>query len=229
MVHPGEYAHWYYLVYLLPGGVALLLLLLSALGGGTHHAHHVAPHAGLHVAPHATPHAGAGHGLGHGSGHEQGHHEAAGRASFLGAFFGIGRVPLPLVWGSWLLGWGLFGFWGTQFWEQHGHAAFLMPAFLTALAGAALTGKATVAAAARLMPREASSAVGTVGLCGLTGTVAFATDDARGRVHVYDAFGTLHDVSARAAPGSDRIARGRRALVTDYDAARDQVIVEEAP
>lgn len=224
MVHPGEYAHWYYLVYLLPGGVALLLLLLSVLSGGTHHAHHVTTHITPHITPHVTPHGGGGHGR-----HAPGHHGTPGRAGFLGAFFGIGRVPLPLVWGSWLLGWGLFGFWGTQFWEQHGHAAFLLPAFLTALAGAALTGKATVAAASRLMPREMSSATGTVGLCGLTGTVAFATDDARGRIHVYDAFGTLHDVSARAAPGSGRIARGRRALVTDYDAARDQVIVEEAP
>jgi len=212
VVHPGEYTRWYYLIYLLPGGVALLLLLLSALGGGMHHGHHV------------TPHGGAGHGQ-----HGPGHHGAEGRASFLGAFFGLGRVPLPLVWGSWLLGWGLCGFWGTQFWGTHGHAAFLLPAFLTALAGAALTGKATVAAALRLLPREMSSAVGTVGLCGLTGTVAFATDDARGRVHVHDAHGTLHDVSARAAPGSGRIARGRRALVMDYDAARDQVIVEEAP
>jgi len=208
MVHPVEYARWYYLIYLLPGGVALLLLLLSALGGGTHHAHHVTPHGG--------------HPVSHRGGAEE-------RASFLGAFFGIGRVPLPLVWGSWLLGWGLFGFWGTQFWEQHGRAAFLLPTLLTALAGAALTGGAPVAAASRLMPREMSSATGTVGLCGLTGTVAFATDDARGRVHVYDAHGTLHDVSARAAPGSGRIARGRRALVMDYDAARDQVIVEEAP
>ena len=223
MAHPSELAQWYYLIYLLPGGVALLLLLLSALGGGMHHTHHGA--------------VGPGHAVGRGS-HGAGRHAPAthgpaaspGQRPSLTAFFGLGQVPVPLVWGSTLLGWGVFGFWGTQFWEQHGHhGAFILPALATALAGAVVTEKATVEAAARLLPREASSATATVGLCGLTGTVVFAADDARGRIHVYDTHGTLHDVSARTAPGQGKIARGRRALVTDYDAARDQVIVEEAP
>ena len=233
MMHPSEYAQWYYLIYLLPGGVALLLLLLSALGGGMHHAHHG-----------GQGHQGQGHqGQRHqGQGH-QGHHAPTAQGTqthelklSLATFLGLGRVPTPLVWGSGLLGWGLFGFWGTQFWEQHGHQAaafalptFALPALATALAGAVLTEKATVETASRLLPREASSATATVGLCGLTGTIVFAADDARGRIHIYDAHGTLHDVSARAAPGQGRIARGCRALVMDYDAARDQVIVEEAP
>ncbi len=224
MVHPSEFMQWYYLIYLLPGGVALLLLLLSALGGGMHSHHHVGVGHGHH-APVAHGHPAQPHGQARGA-------EAAGRSlPSLTAFFGLGRVPAPLVWGSALLGWGLFGFWGTQFWEQHGHyaAAFVLPALATALAGAVVTEKAVVEAASRLLPREASSATGTVELCGLTGTVVFAADDARGRIHIYDAHGTLHDVSARSAPGQGRIARGRRALVTDYDAARDQVIVEEAP
>ncbi len=228
MMHPSEYAQWYYLIYLLPGGVALLLLLLTALGGGMHHAHH-----GGHG------HQGQGH---QGQGHQgQGHHASTAQGTqthglklSLATFLGLGRVPAPLVWGSGLLGWGLFGFWGTQFWEQQGLQAtafalpaFALPALATALAGAVLTEKATVEAASRLMPREASSATATVGLCGLTGTIVFAADDARGRIHIYDAHGTLHDVSARAAPGQGRIARGRRALVTDYDASQDQVIVEK--
>jgi len=233
MLHPSEYAQWYYLIYLLPGGVALLLLLLSALGGGMHH-HHVGaghgPHGlGHHGTGHHTP---AAHGQPHNQTHTQAHGSgAAGRTPpSLTAFFGLGRVPAPLVWGSALLGWGVFGFWGTQFWEQHLRlaAAFALPALATALAGALVTEKATVEAAARLLPRDESYATSAVELCGLTGTVVFATDDARGRVHVYDAHGTLHDVSARSAPGQGRIARGKRALVTDYDAARDQVIVEEA-
>ncbi len=250
MVHPSEYAQWYYLIYLLPGGVALLLLLLSALGGGMHHHHHVGAGHGHHgLGHHGAGHHGAAH---HGAGHHapaahgrpaQTHGQPAAHGQTHGAgtagrtppsliaFFGLGRVPAPLVWGSALLGWGVFGFWGTQFWEQHLHfaAAFALPALATALAGALVTEKATVEAASRLLPRDESYATSAVELCGLTGTVVFATDDARGRLHVYDAHGTLHDVSARSAPGQGRIARGRRALVTDYDAARDQVIVEEAP
>ncbi len=233
MAHPSELAQWYYLIYLVPGGVALLLLLLSALGGGMHHAHHIGAGHGQHMlGNHMSGHHGTGH---HGTGHRapavHGPSASPGHRPSLTAFFGLGRVPVPLVWGSALLGWGLFGFWGTQFWERQGHhaAAFVLPALATALVGAVLTEKATVEAAARLLPREASSATDTVGLCGLTGTVVFAADDARGRLHVYDAHGTLHDVSARAAPGQGRIARGRKALVMDYDATRDQVIVEEAP
>lgn len=233
MVNPGEYVQWYYLIYLLPGGIALLLLLLSSLGGGMHH-HHVGGHHNLghhgagHHAPathgHATP-----HGHPHSSSNSQPHGAAARTPASLTAFFGLGRVPAPLVWGSALLGWGVFGFWGTQFWEQHLHlpGVFALPALATALAGALATEKATVEAASHLLPRDKSYATSAVELCGLIGTVVFATDDARGRVHVYDAHGTLHDVSARSAPGQGNIARGRRALVTDYDPVRDQVIVEE--
>lgn len=229
MINPGEYAQWYYLIYLLPGGIALLLLLLSSLGGGMHH-HHAGGHHSLghHGVGHHAP-AAHGHAPPHGPAHGQPHGSAGRTPPSLTAFFGLGRVPAPLVWGSALLGWGLFGFWGTQLWEQHLHlpGAFALPALATALAGALATEKVTVEAASRLLPRDESYATSAVELCGLTGTVVFATDEARGRVHVYDAHGTLHDVSARCAPGQGQIARGRRALVTDYDPARDQVIVEE--
>lgn len=242
MVHPSEYAQWYYLIYLLPGGVALLLLLLSALGGGMHHHHAGVGHGHHGAAPHGLGHHGAGHHAPAAHGHStphghpaQPHGQARGSGTAgrtppsLTAFFGLGRVPAPLVWGSALLGWGVFGFWGTQFWEHHLPlpTAFALPALATALVGALVTEKATVEAASRLLPRDESYATSAVELCGLTGTVVFATDDARGRVHIYDAHGTLHDVSARSAPGQGQIARGHRALVTDYDAVQDQVIVEE--
>ena len=223
MVNAGEWAQWYYLIYLLPGGVALLVLLLSALGGGMRHGspaghgHHSLGH-GHHTPGHHAP----GH-------HAAGHQAAPGREPGMSAFFGMGRVPAPLVWGSALLGWGLFGFWGTQFWQGllHVPAAFVLPALAMALAGAIVTEKVTVEAAARLLPRDETFATSAVDLCGLTGTVAFAVDAARGRVHVYDTHGTLHDASARTAPEQPPIARGRKVLVVDYDAARDQVIVEE--
>jgi len=244
MVNPSEYLQWYYLIYLLPGGIALVLLLLSAVGGGLHH-HHVGIGHG---------HSGQGH---HGGGHHA--HAAPGHAAHSGhqthsqsqthsqnqihgagstervpsrlTFFGFGRVPAPLVWGSALLGWGLFGFWATTLWESQLHLpiVFFLPALAMALAGAMVTEKVTVEAAARLLPPDESYATGTIDLCGLTGTVVFPTDAAHGRVHVYDAHGTLHDVSARSAPGQGQIARGRKVLVTDYDAVKDQVVVEEAP
>lgn len=237
MVNPSEFGQWYYLIYLLPGGLALLLLLLSALGGGMHH-----HHAGIGHGHHGFGHQGVGH-QGHAPhapaapGHvahptAQNQVRAAGnsvRTPTLLTFFGLGRVPAPLVWGSALLGWGVFGFWGTQFWQAHLHlpTLFVLPALATALAGAAVTEKVTVDTAARLLPQDESYATSAIELCGLTGIVVFPTDASRGRVHVYDIHGTLHDVSARSAPGQSQIARGRMILITDYDAVRDQVIVEE--
>ena len=217
-----EYAAWYYLLYLLPGGTALVLLLLSALGGmrhGTgHHAtgHHVTGH---HAAgqPPAIKHTTLRQGTG-----------PAYRAPFLTAFFGLERVPVTLVWGSALLGWGIFGFWGTQLWQSFLHfpAAFVLPALATALAGALVTEKVTVEAVSRFLPGDETFAVSAVDLCGLTGEVVFPVDTGRGRVHVYDVHGTLHEMSARTAAGQGTVARGQSVLVVDYDAGQDQLIVE---
>ncbi len=220
MAGASELAQWYYLMYLLPGGIALALLLLSTLGGGLHRGHH----SGGGMRHGGGRHSGVKH---NGAKHRTG--AAAARPNGMAAFFGLGRVPGPLVWGSALLGWGVFGFWGTQFWQGllHVPSAFVLPALATALLGAFGIEKATVEAVSRLLPGDESFAVSTVELCGLMGTAAFPVDAARGRVHIYDAHGSLHDVSARTGPSAAAIARGRKVLVTDYDAVGDLVIVEE--
>lgn len=233
MVPLSEFGHWYYLIYLLPGGVALLLLLLSALGGGMHHHHIGHSPAGLGhggSAHHVPAHHAPGHPAStpaHDSAHKT-HAASAERGLSPLSFFGIGRVPAPLVWGSMFLGWGLFGFWGTQFWQHglSGPGAFILPGLGTALAGAFVTEKVTVETAARFLPRDETFATSAVELCGLSGTAAFPTDALRGRVHVFDRFGTMHDMSARTAPNMPPLARGQTALIVDYDAVRDEVIVE---
>lgn len=233
MQTPDEYGQWYYLMYLLPGGIALLLLLLSSLGGGGRHHRGVAGHGGSrHMVHSPGSHRGGAH-----SGPK--HHSAratAGKGSStpsamqqMLAFFGVGRLPLPFIWGSVLLGWGLFGFWGTRLWEAalHHPPLFILPSLVTAIVGALATARVTSALGARLLPQEASSALSTVDLCGRTGAVTYPVDEVRGRVHVYDDYGTLHDVQACVAPGQPPVGRGRQVLVTDYDAAQDRVIVEE--
>jgi membrane protein implicated in regulation of membrane protease activity len=208
-MNASEYLQWYYLIYLLPGGAALLLLLLSVIGGGHHHGGHA----------HQT--------VGHGH-HGGGRSASTGRAARqVGAFLGAGRVPPALVGGSLLLGWGLFGFWATRLLEPVWPSVFVLPAFVFAVVGALATARLTAWGAARWLPSETTTAVGMVELCGLTGTVAYSVDATRGRVHIYDAYGTLHDVSARVAPGRDMIVRGCRVLVTDYDAKHDFLLVEE--
>ena len=223
MADLSELGQWFYLLYLLPGGTALLLLLLSALGGGMRHGG--MRHGGMR-------HSGVRHGgMRHGAA-KQGavRHQASpgAKAPGVAAFLGLGRVPGPLVWGSALLGWGVFGFWGTQLWQSvwHSPSVFVLPALGTALVGAFVTEKLTVEAVSRFLPGDETFAVSAVELCGLTGTVVFPVDAARGRVHVYDAHGSLHEVTARTAPGQAALARGSKVLIADYDAARDQLIVE---
>lgn len=239
MNSPSELGQWYYLMYLLPGGLAMLLLLLSSVSGGGRHHHH--PGAASHA-----HHAGMG---GHAhrvvGGHRHGgpKHPAPKAAGARGgggtpnpaqqvlAFFRVGRVPGLFLWGSFLLGWGLFGFWGTRLWEAalHRLALFALPSLVTALAGALAVAKVTGEMGARLLPDDVSLATDTIDLCGSVGTVAFPIDQTRGRVHVYDAHGTLHDVRAVILPGQETIARGRRILVADYDEAHGLLIVEELP
>jgi hypothetical protein len=257
-ISPTEYSQWYYLIYLIPGGCALLVLALSALmsaghddsSGNAGHGGHdmsdasdvsdvsdasdtasshelaVGHHDSLDV--NLGDHGAGAHGQHH-AGHSDGdgdHHSLAHRMLTAA---GVGRVPLPFVWGSGLLGWGLFGFWGTQFLQGHLHAPglFVGPSLAVALAGAVLTNKAITTVAAKVLPRDESYATSTVDLCGQIGTVVFEVSGTRGRVHVYDAHGTLHDARARIAGGGAPIPRGRKVLVSDYDPSADLVVVEE--
>lgn len=233
MQSAGEYGQWYYLIYLLPGGVAMLLLLLSSVGGGGRHHRVGGGHSRMGGgARHGGPrHGGLRHGPKHAKGTGAKSSQAASPTQQMLAFFGVGRVPGPFVWGSFLLGWGLFGFWGTRLWEESLRTPilFALPSLVTAIVGGLGVAKMTAEAGARLLPQDESRAVSTIDLCGQTGTVAFPVDDSHGRINVYDVFGTLHTPSARVAAGQTPIGRGCRVLVTDYDAPHDLVIVEELP
>ena len=229
-MNTGELSQWYYLMYLLPGGAALLLMLLSVAGGGHHHrvsgGHH---HSGLHHT--GLHHSGLRHTGSRHTGPKARQSVKTHPAQQALAAFGIGRAPGLLVWGSLLLGWGLCGFWTTRLLEPmlRFPALFGLPALGAAVLGALGAARLTTLLWTRLLPAEETFVTGTVDLCGLTGKVVYPVDEARGRVHVYDVFGTLHDVSARVTPGQPAIARGRVALVTDYDPQRNVVVVDEMP
>lgn len=223
-----ELSQWYYLMYLLPGGAALLLMLMSVAGGG-HHRIGGGHHHGGGMGRSGLRHAGPKHG-----GPKQSVRGQAAKPSPAYqalALLGIGRAPGLLVWGSLLLGWGLCGFWATRLLEPALRIPliFCLPALAVALLGALGAARLTSLLWTRLLPAEETFVIGTVDLCGLTGKVVFPVDETRGRVHVYDAFGTLHDVSARVAPGQPSIPRGSSALVTDFDDARGVVIIEDLP
>ena len=149
----------------------------------------------------------------------------------LSVFFGFGRVPMPFLVGGALMGWGFTGFWATQYWVEHSHSMgfFWLPALGEAVAGALVAEKFTAVIGSRLLPQTESCDVSNIDLCGLTGTVVYPIGELRGRIHVYDDHGTLHETRARLAAGGEEIARGKRVLVVDYDPAADLLIVEAAP
>jgi len=239
-MNPGDLTQWYYLIYILPGGLSVFFLLMSALGGGRHHGggvHHGAAlshhgtGSGGHMGPHSLAHTGhtghAAHLSPHTTGRQGG--QSAGFSAL--AYFGVGRLPSTFVWGSCLIGWGLFGFLATRGWQAalHTPAAFVLPAAGVAALGAALTMRMAALLGARLMPKDETAITSTIDLCGFTGSVVYPVDTAHGRVHVYDRFGTMHDVEARTAAGQGLLTKGSKVLVVDYDAAVDRVIVELAP
>ena len=253
-----EYFQWYYLIYLVPGGTALLTLMLSMMGGGMrhhrgghsggHHHHGGIRHGGHIKASHggrAGSHRG---GVRHqaargnvkvkdGNGSDQAAalaHQAHAAAELtfgehVTGFIGFGRIPSPLVWGSLLLGWGVFGLWATRVLEPSMRlpALFVLPAMGVAVCGSIMMARLSSAVLGRLMPHDESFDMSTVELVGLTGTVVFPIDQTRGRVHIYDDHSTLHDCRARVVPGGLDVRKGAKVLVIDYDPEHDQLIVEE--
>jgi membrane protein implicated in regulation of membrane protease activity len=82
--------------------------------------------------------------------------------------------------------------------------------------------------AAHLIPQEESSAVSVEDLVGLFGTVVYPVSDTEGRIHVFDAFRTLHVEPAHVAPGAASIAKGTSVKVTAISPDGDYLIVTPA-
>jgi hypothetical protein len=237
-----EWLHWYYLIYWAPAAVAVLVLFMSGLGGhrGGHsriahgglrlHAHHGSSHPGasvahtahVHATPHAAPHAHGSHGGHHG------HQPSPGVGRQMLGFFGVGRAPIPIVIGSLMIGWGLFGLGATELLRPvlREPVLFLGPTLIVASAGGVLTAKLFGELAARLVPADETCAIPREGLLGLQGQVVYPVSESGGRVHIYDRFRTLHTEPARVAPGQTAIEKGARVIVVSMDADRRYLIVE---
>jgi membrane protein implicated in regulation of membrane protease activity len=143
-------------------------------------------------------------------------------------FFGMGRAPLPIVLGSLLIGWGLFGLAATDMLRPlfRFPALFVPPSLAIAVAGALVTAKLFAELSARLLPRDETYALSREGLLGLTGRVVYPVTETTGRIHLYDQYHTLHVVSARVAPGAPSIDKGSEVIVASSGPADRYVVVE---
>jgi membrane protein implicated in regulation of membrane protease activity len=143
-------------------------------------------------------------------------------------FFGMGRAPVPIVLGSLLIGWGLFGLAATDTLKPilRLPALFVPPSLAIAAAGALVTAKLFAELSARLLPRDETYALSREGLLGLTGRVVYPVTETTGRVHLYDQYHTLHVMSARVAPGAPSIDKGSEVIIASSGPANRYVMVE---
>jgi len=238
------YLQWHYMIFLAPMAASAFLLLLSSLRlGGGHRGHHggggVRHHSGgsAHRA-HSGGARGGHRPAGAAKGAAKNDHADAGNAvhvpwatGFFVAVLGIGKAPTPLVAEMFCLCWGVAGFCVNQQLLPPGTEP-TMTRVLPALGIALLVGlggaRISAEILARLMPKDETAIVSRNELFGLTGVVVYPVTADGGRVHIYDAYRTLHDETCRVAPECPAIPKGHHALVIDLDAS-GHLIVEEAP
>jgi hypothetical protein len=227
-----EWLRWYYLIYLLPAGVAVLLLLLSGLSAGGDSDGDAGDvgdtgdvSAGGGDISDAADVAADGQ---DGDGGDLDDSESPGGARALLAFLGIGRAPLTLVLGSLMIGWGLFGLGANEILRPilKAPGLFVGPSLGIACVGGLICAKVSAELAARVMPKDESYAITRDQLVGLAGRVAYPVSETMGRVHLRDRFKTLHVASARVAPGQPPIERGTEIIVASMDPNRRYVVVE---
>lgn len=217
-LHP--FLTWPYLIFLVPGGLAVVLLLLSALGADNSDSQTAADtdvdadadvDSDTDVVGH-TDHPGG---------------PATGALHFLGA----DKAPLTLVTGAFLLGWGFAGFWANQLLLPVFHS--LMPTVAAAIVIAAILGvctaRGTAAISERIVPKNVTAAISQASLVGQEASVVYPISTSAGRAFYYDKNAVLHDVSCRVRPDEEPIAKGRKVILSGYDPQTGRFWAEPSP
>lgn len=146
-------------------------------------------------------------------------------------FLGAGKAPLTLVLGAFLLGWGFVGFWANQLLVPVVKSPIVSvgPSIALALAGAVLVARTTASIAARVIPKNATSAVSRESLVGQEARVVYPISTTSGRAFYYDKNAVLHDVTCRVRSGESEIAKGRKIILAGYDPLTGRFWAEPSP
>lgn len=251
-----DFLEWWNAIYWVPLALSLLWILLTALMGhhGQDHTHgpvHAHGHVGHGAHGHFNGHAQAGHGHtagggathahatsgahGHAAPHSHGAHAAPQHhetphphwAARLMDVLGLGRVPLTLVMGFFMLFWGTIGLIANNVLRDAGMppAAFVVPSLAGTFLFTAIATRLTIGVVGRLIPPTETFAITAYDLIGRQGQAVYPITETAGTVQVTDVYGTLHRRMARGEPGSPRIPANRPILVVgvDDDADRNQL------
>jgi membrane protein implicated in regulation of membrane protease activity len=219
-----EWGEWYYLIYLLPLGLAILLLIASAVMGGDSDGDADGMDAdGGDLSGDADFDGDAD------AGDADGDSDTEASPSLLGSL-GFGRASTTLLLQGFMLTWGVVGFYSTTLFAVHFPPTVFIPlsmalAFAFGIFGMALIGTF----GSRYMKSVENYAVNKNDLVGEIGVVTFPISETMGRVHVYDKHGTLHVESVRLISGGDPIPKNAKVMLVEYDADKNIYWVEPSP
>ena len=151
--------------------------------------------------------------------------------AFISSLFHLGGAPVLMVLELFLIAWGFLGLVTNEYLIEHGHTgAFGVIALSVpiALFGGLVIARLGAALMNRVLPREETSVTSHDNLFVLTGEITYEVTTSGGRIHVYDAYGTLHDEACRALEGRAPIKKGAVAMVEDIDAKGNLIVREVA-
>jgi len=144
--------------------------------------------------------------------------------------FGFGRAPIMMVVELFFICSGALGLIVNELLVEHVHSGpgLLVLSAPIAFFGGLVLARVGAALLDKLLPREESLVTSRDSLFGLAGEVTYPVGPTGGRIHVYDAYGTLHDEACRAADGAPAIPKGATAIVEDIDRAGNLIVREIA-
>ncbi|MCE5198327.1 MAG: hypothetical protein ABFD54_04595 [Armatimonadota bacterium] len=211
------------------------------IGHGIEHAAHGVEHAVQHVhdALGHVDHQGNGaehaHDITNGHGahshadHAHSHGDADSDSLYLRVLLllGIGRVPITLVIGIFMLCWGAFGLTTNRILAgiMKFPAIYFWPSIGITFVASSIITRALIGVIGHIMPGTETYAVSRFELIGSLGKTIFRTDENVGTVDISDTYGTVHRVQAKTEAGVEEVPAGTEVIIVDFDQQDKRFVV----
>lgn len=244
---------WWNLIYAIPLVTSVVWIMATVVsgthgdGGQSHGVGHDIGHA-VHGIEHAVGHVfhqAADHDAGHGDVHDLSHAGQADHAndahgneshddvktfsttSLLFLILGIGRVPITLLIGIFLLCWGAFGLLINEFMSDglKYPALYIWPSMGITFGVSLVITRCLAAVVGRLIPPTETFGISRLELVGSLGKTIYTTSENTGTVDIKDTYGTVHRVQAKTEPDQEAIPSGKEVMVLDFDEEDKRFIV----
>lgn len=230
---------WWNLIYVLPLFTAIVWLLMSVLlgsfegGDGGEVSAEAEADIGGDVEVDAdldadlvdgvhTPTSGNGHPF-----HVDLHH---GESAFLKALmlFGMGKVPVTILIGIFMLSWGVIGLLANRIFGSIMvlPAIYIWPSLAVTFVVSSAATRTVAEVAGRFMPSTETYGVSRLELVGLLGKAVYAVSEKSGTVDIRDPYGTIHRVQAKTREDAVTIPASSQVMVIDFDESDKRYIVE---